>query len=148
MRSSSLPSLVGTATGLLVVAVTAVACGSSAPNHARADAGSSTPKVYFAQYGADTHAYRPSRLNPSVDGSLYVSGMRWRVWNDREAVGAGVAHVNDCDPDCADGHYATHPVTVRLAGPRELCGSRFFTSISVEGPGYHTFAHRPGVGCG
>ena len=73
--------------------------------------------------------------------------MQWTAWDDREAVGDGVAHVNDCKPDCADGRYTTYQVSVRLARPRELCGSRFFTSIRVRGSGYHTSAHWSGVGC-
>ena len=147
MRSSSSRHLLGTPAGLLLAAATAVACQSSVPHQARAHDPAPSQPTYFAQYGVSTHAYKPRRLNPSVDGSLYVRGMQWTVWGDREAVGAGIAHVNDCKPDCADGHYTKYRVTVRLAQPRELCGSRFFTSIRVRGSGYHTYAARTGVGC-
>ena len=148
MRSPTARHLLGTPAGALLAAATAVACQGSTPQHAQDVARTTGPTTYFAQYGASTHAYKPRRLNPSVDGSLYVTGMRWTVWDDRNAVGHGTAHVNDCVPDCADGHYATYRVTVRLSRPRELCGSRFFTGLLVSGPGYRTSAHRPGVGCG
>src|SRR3954453_802216 len=135
MSRSTSRHLPGTAVGLLL-AVTAVACQSSAPHPARAvDRAPSLATTYFPQYGASTHAYKPHRLNPSVDGSLYIRGMRWTAWDDRDAVGEGIAHVNACNPDCADGHYATYGVTVRLSQPRELCGRRFFTTIRVSGPG-------------
>ena len=154
MRSASSRRLLGTAAVLLLLAAGGPACQRStsdhaaqAPGHARAVDTSTSRPTYFAQFGLDTHAYKPRRLNPSVDGSLYVARMRWTTWNDRRAVGTGVAHVNDCNPDCADGHYTTHRVTVHLARPRERCGSRFFTTISVRGQGYRTFAHRPGVAC-
>ena len=147
MRSSTFRRLIGTPAGLLLAAATAVACQSSAPDHAHVIDRSRSQTTYVAQYGVSTHAYKPRRLNPSVDGSLYVQGMHWKVWDDRRAVGDGIAHVNDCNPDCADGHYTRHRVTVRLAQPRELCGSRFFTSILVEGSGYRTDAHGLGVGC-
>ncbi len=148
MRSSTSRRLLGAPAALLLAAATAVGCQSSSPDHAATmvrDMSQTT--TYFAQYGVSGHAYMPRRLNPSVDGSLYVTGMHWTRWDDRRAVGRGLAHVNDCKPDCADGHYATYRVTVHLAKPRELCGSRFFTTIRVQGSGYHTFAHRPGVGC-
>jgi len=149
MRSSSLRPLVGTPVGLLLAAATAVGCHSSVSDqaHDTAPAPAPSPTAYFGQYGVSTHAYKPRRLNPSVDGSLYMRGMRWSVWDGRHAVGDGIAHVNDCTPDCADGHYTTYRVTVRLAGPRELCGSHFFTIIRVSGSGYHTYAHWAGVGC-
>ena len=147
MRTLTLRHLLGAPACLLLAAATAVACQSSGPDHAHVSDRATSQTAYFAQFGVSTHAYKPRRLNPSVDGSLFVRGMQWTVWDDRQAAGDGIAHVNDCKPDCADGHYATYRVTVRLAQPRELCGSRFFTAIRVRGPGYHTYARRPGVAC-
>lgn len=147
MRSSTSRRRLSAPIGLILVAAMAVACQSSDPQHARAIDRVTHQTTYFAQYGVSTHAYKPRRLNPSVDGSLYVRGVRWTVWDDRRAVGDGVAHVNDCKPDCADGHYTEYRVAVRLAQPRRLCGSRFFTAIHLKGPGYHTSARTPGVGC-
>ena len=147
MCSSTSRHLLGTPVALLLAAATAVACQSSAPRPGHAQDSAPSQPTYVAQYGVSTHAYKPHRLNPSVDGSLFIGGMRWTAWDDRDAVGDGVAHVNDCKPDCADGRYTTYRVSVRLARPRELCGSRFFTSIRVRGSGYHTSAHWSGVGC-
>ena len=147
MRSPTSRHLLATPAGLLVAAATAVACQGSGPHHAHADDRATDQTTYVAQYGVRSHAYKPRRLTPSVDGSLFVAGMRWSVWDDREAVGEGVAHVNDCNPDCADGHYTQYRVTVRLAQPRRLCGSRFFTTLRVGGSGYHTYARRSGIAC-
>ena len=147
VRSSPSRHLLGTPAAVLLVAATAVACQGSGSQQARVVDRPSSQTTYFAQFGVSTHAYKPRRLNPSVDGSLFIGDMRWTAWDDRNAVGSGVAHVNDCKPDCADGHYSSYHVTVRLAQPRELCGSRFFTAIHVTGSGYHTNARRSGVGC-
>ena len=147
MRISTFRQLLGAPACLLLAAATAVACQGSVPDHAHVIDRATSQPAYFAQYGVSTHAYKPRRLNPSVDGSLYVRGMRWTVWDDRHAAGDGIAHVNDCHPDCADGHYARYRVTVRLAQPRRLCGSRFFTTLRVRGSGYHTYARRSGVAC-
>ena len=147
MRSSTSRHRLGTPVALLLAAATAVGCQSSAPHQARAHDPTPSQPTYFAQYGVSTHAYKPHRLNPSVDGSLFIVGMQWTAWNAREAVGSGVAHVNDCKPNCADGSYTTHQVSVRLARPRELCGSRFFTAFRVRGSGYHTYARWSGVAC-
>jgi hypothetical protein len=146
------------AAAVLLLAVTASAtagCQSTTSDHAHAVAPAPAPTqtatpgrtTYFAQYGVSGHASRPRRLNPSVDGSLFMRGMHWTVWDARRAVGHGVAHVNDCRPSCADGHYTTHHVTVRLSQPRELCGSRYFTTMRVTGADYRTYGHWSGVGC-
>jgi hypothetical protein len=147
MRSSTSRHRLGTPAALLLAAATAVGCQSSAPHQAHAHDPAPSRPTYFAQYGVSTHAYKPHRLNPSVDGSLFIGGMQWTAWDDRHAVGAGVAHVNDCKPDCADGSYTTYRVDVRLARPRELCDSRFFTAFRVRGSGYRTSAHWSGVAC-
>ena len=147
MRSSTSRHRLGTPAALLLAAATAVGCQSSAPHQAHAHDPAPSRPTYFAQYGVSTHAYKPHRLNPSVDGSLFIGGMQWTAWDDRHAVGAGVAHVNDCKPDCADGSYTSYRVDVRLARPRELCDSRFFTAFRVRGSGYRTSAHWSGVAC-
>ena len=142
-------------TMLLAAVMTALVmlagCGTDHPGAgARTSAvvsSAAAPRTYFGQYGVSTHAYKPRRLNPSVDGALYVRPVQWRVWTDRRAVGAGIAHVNDCVPDCADGHFSAHPVTVYLSHPRELCGSRFFMGFRLSGPTYRTRASWTGLGC-
>jgi hypothetical protein len=147
MLSSISRRLLGAPAALLVVVLAAAACGSAVPDHGRSPVRAVGQTTYFAQYGVSTHAYKPRRLNPSVDGSLFVQHMRWTTWDARKAVGTGVAHVNDCRPSCAEGHYSSYRVTVRLTRPRHLCGSRFFTTIRVSGSGYRTYGHRSGVGC-
>ena len=147
MRSTTSHHLLGTPVALLLAAVTAVGCQSSSPHPARAHDPTPSQPTYFAQYGVSTHAYKPRRLNPSVDGSLVLRGLTWTACNAREATGTGVAHFNDCKPNCAAGTYTTHRVSVRLAHPRKLCGSRFFTSFRVRGSGYHTYARWSGVVC-
>jgi hypothetical protein len=147
MRTSTVRHLLATPACLLLAAAAAVGCQGPASHEVHAIDRATSRPTYVAQYGVSTHASEPRRLNPSVDGSLFVARMRWTVWDDRYAAGVGIAHVNDCRPDCADGHYARYRVTVRLAHPRTFCGSRFFTTLRVQGPGYHTYAHRSGVAC-
>jgi hypothetical protein len=50
-----------------------------------------------------------------ADANFYVQGIRWSRWSATRAVGAGTAHVNDCTPNCAAGHFHTFRVTVRLS---------------------------------
>lgn len=145
----SLPTILSAAA---LTALTLLAgCGGGQNGATASSAGSGSPsaaaRTYFGQYGTSTHSYKPRRLNPSVDGSLYVRGMRWRVWNTRMAVGQGEAYVNDCVPDCADGTYSRHAVTVYLSRPRELCGSRYFTALRMAGPDYRSRARWSGIGC-
>ena len=146
MHSSTSHHLLGTPVALLLAAATSLGCQSADSPHVRAMDHSSRP-TYVAQYGVSSHASAPRQLNPSVDGSLSVTGMHWRVWNAHRAVGTGTAHVNDCKPDCADGHFSSHPVTVRLGHPRIMCGSRFFTTLRITGSGYHSFSRWSHIGC-
>jgi len=157
MHSSRVRHLLGIVAGLLLAAGVS-ACQStdtatspaSSPASASASGtapGSARTATYFAQGGLSDRAYKPRRLNPSADGSLYVTHVHWTQWNNRAAVGTGIAHVNDCTPDCADGHFATHPVAVRLTQPHKYCGSRYFTTFRLTGPAYRTHAHWFGVMC-
>ena len=39
------------------------------------------------------------------DGAFYARRLEWDTWHRWRAVGHGVFHQNDCDPNCADGTF-------------------------------------------
>src|SRR5438093_758100 len=54
----------------------------------------------------DERLYRPGHVQLACgDGNFGLDGMSWRDWNGPIAHGSGLAYSNDCQPDCADGHF-------------------------------------------
>ncbi len=51
------------------------------------------------------------------DGNFFLTGLTWSGWTAQSATGAGLAHLNDCTPFCAAGHFHTYRITVRLSRP-------------------------------
>jgi hypothetical protein len=65
-------------------------------------------------------AHKPQIRPASVviacaDANFYADHIRWRSWSANGAVGTGIAHRNDCTPNCAAGHFHASKVTVRLS---------------------------------
>jgi hypothetical protein len=63
-----------------------------------------------------------------ADANFYFTGLRWTRWGSRDAVAVGVAHLNDCTPYCAAGHFHAYRGELRLSRPAEcLKGRREFS---------------------
>ena len=58
-----------------------------------------------------------------ADDGFYLTGLKWAAWTQTAAHGTGTAHVNDCNPYCAAGHFHTYPVAVRLFKPATCKGA-------------------------
>jgi hypothetical protein len=113
----------------ILLTVSAVAVGgcsataSSAAGHARA---------VFPQKGqAADSAVRPKVLRVAADGSVDIRGLTWTAWGTTTASGTGTARVNDCTPNCANGHMSNEPVKVTLTKPHRVCGRRVFGEVSM-----------------
>lgn len=52
-----------------------------------------------------------------ADGNAALSGMHWRDWGAARTTAPGRLTLNDCTPNCAQGHFHTYPVNV-AAGRR------------------------------
>lgn len=50
-----------------------------------------------------------------ADTNFYFSGLKWKRWDERGAVATGVAHANDCTPNCASGTFHTYKAELRLS---------------------------------
>jgi hypothetical protein len=59
---------------------------------------------------------RPKEITTSGDGSGYVTNLVWSGWGSPHATATGVMKLNNCEPNCAQGKYASYPATVTLAG--------------------------------
>ncbi|HEY1596204.1 MAG TPA: hypothetical protein VGF74_12465 [Thermoleophilaceae bacterium] len=49
------------------------------------------------------------------DGSLFMTGMHWSSWGRKAANGVGTAHLNDCNPFCAAGHFHKYKARIKLS---------------------------------
>jgi len=67
-----------------------------------------------------------------ADGNFWLSGLKWSDWGTAEAKASGTAHVNDCTPNCAAGHFHTARVTVTLSALRTCDGRRQYAKLEVE----------------
>jgi hypothetical protein len=66
--------------------------------------------------------YRPSRIELGCPGSkFYVDHLRWSNWTGKGATGHGTAHVNDCTPTCAAGHFHSYPGVIVRLGSFRFC---------------------------
>lgn len=71
--------------------------------------------------------YRPRTIAFDATGSQVLQNATWQVWNAREAIAAGTAAINSCEPGCAGGRYYKDPVIVALSEPQECDGSWFWS---------------------
>lgn len=68
-----------------------------------------------------------------ADGNDYLNGLRWVSWSGGAGFARGTEHVNNCVPDCAQGHFHAYPVlvTVWRARPRAgHPGQRYFSRLT------------------
>ena len=91
--------------------------------------------VYFAPggYGLDPQV-RPPVTQLSGDDSLLVRGMHWLSWGASTAAGTGVSYIDNCLPNCAQGHEYRNTVRVSLTAPVLHCGRWFFSRAVLLWP--------------
>jgi hypothetical protein len=58
-----------------------------------------------------------------ADGGFLVERLKWTGWGNTFAAAVGTASVNDCNPNCAGGHYHHYPMVV-IANGRQTCLNR------------------------
>jgi len=70
-----------------------------------------------------------------ADGTFYATGLRWTHWGSRRARASGTAHVNDCKPSCAQGHFKRYAIRL-TASHRHGCadGNRAYTRVRYSFP--------------
>ena len=76
----------------------------------------------------------PSLVVACADANFTIDHITWSAWRARAATGRGTAHVNDCTPNCAAGHFHAFPITVRLSRVVQcIKGRREFARIAWSG---------------
>jgi len=57
------------------------------------------------------------------DGNFYVEHLKWTGWGESFAAATGTGKANDCQPNCAAGHFHTYPMLLIVTGSQS-CGGR------------------------
>jgi len=104
----------------VVLAATAAAATSAA----------SPPKLAGCVPGSPS-TVRPNKIIVACgDANFYFTNLVWSSWNGKQAVAKGITHLNDCNPNCAAGHFHTYPTTITLSRPRSCSdGVRAYTRL-------------------
>jgi hypothetical protein len=81
--------------------------------------------------------HEPSSVYLSGDGSLYAVHMTWTGWGTATATGHGTAEANDCKPNCAEGTFSAHPVTITLTKPEPWHHDMVYARAAYSIPALH-----------
>ena len=57
---------------------------------------------------------KPSTIGFSADGGNIPDNLVWSGWGTGAANAQGTIGLNNCNPDCAQGHILTVPVTISV----------------------------------
>jgi hypothetical protein len=55
-----------------------------------------------------------------ADGGFSIQKIQWTGWGESFAAGMGTGSLNDCTPNCAEGHFHNYPMLLVVAG-RQRC---------------------------
>ncbi|MDQ2681728.1 MAG: hypothetical protein M3Y21_12035 [Candidatus Eremiobacteraeota bacterium] len=102
---------------ILPVLIVAMLVGASVPAYAAPAA--AAPSVLPDCAGKPVA--KPSNvILTCADAGVSVGKLRWTGWGSTFTAGLGVASVNDCEPNCAAGHFHNFNI-VLLASGTEHC---------------------------
>lgn len=90
-----------------------------------------TPAVYFEGV-AGGPLQKPTSLELTVDGTLYVAGVQWASWGGATATGSGNAEYHGCTPNCAEATPHSALVAIRLSGIRTCSGLQYYSGVTLQ----------------
>jgi hypothetical protein len=77
----------------------------------------------------------PAQLLTSGDGSGYVRAVTWSDWGDPTASGAGTLEIDNCRPNCAQGHFTGYPATITVSGLTPYgSGKQAYADMTITAP--------------
>jgi len=79
-----------------------------------------TPELYV-ETGADPGTLYPEPHFPDtivVDNHDYISGLQWSAMGAPTSLARGTLNIDDCQPNCASGHFTQHPIQLTASQPR------------------------------
>jgi hypothetical protein len=100
------------------IVIAALLIAAIAGNAAAAPAG----KVYYEKPFGQI-AYKPKRIDFN---GLVLKKIKWHHWNSKVARGKGRGRVNDCNPNCAQGHIHAGPARLKMFKRHTENGRRMY----------------------
>ena len=100
--------------------------------------------VYYEDIGAPwTATAKPATIYFGAGGSFIITDVDWRYqsyqgtplqwWGHTSAEGFGTLAINNCVPNCAEGHYAKYPITlVELTRVHYHDGQPYFSLMTLD----------------
>ncbi len=116
------------------MAASAIAYLSSPLASARGSAHASSDPIYFYDNVALLQGLRvrPSQITFNVDGNNTVTDLSWEGWGSPIARGQGTNHVDNCIPNCAQGHVSPVQVHITLSRPGSFHGHDVYRCFAVK----------------
>ena len=88
-------------------------------------------RVYVASNGCTGHAYQPTTIIIACGtGQFYVSNLKYRSYGGATAIATGRLHLDDCNPNCAQGAFRSYRGRVRLSQVAACRGRLYYDEIS------------------
>ena len=87
---------------------------------------------------------RPKTFYIFCDSSGYLANLTWSTWNSTMATATGVEYVDNCEPNCAQGHFSHQAVNVILWRSKVVKGhsnERGYTQITFLYPNAKVGSH-------
>ncbi|HTT50890.1 MAG TPA: hypothetical protein VMH35_05800 [Streptosporangiaceae bacterium] len=116
----------------LILAVTAA--GTAAALATSRSPGASTARRPVAYNGLDGWAHGRARLAVIYVGgtTAFLRTPHWSRWSGSSAATTGTLWVDNCQPNCASGHFRTYPAQVTLSRVAYHKGAAFFSRMRLR----------------
>jgi hypothetical protein len=67
-----------------------------------------------------------------ADANYELASLRWRGWGRATATATGKARANDCNPNCAAGHFHSYRVTVTATALKACGKARYYARLTIS----------------
>jgi hypothetical protein len=90
-------------------------------------------RVFVASKGCTGRVYRPgSIVIACADAGLVARSVRYSSYGGSTARAQATFAENDCQPNCAAGHFHTYSGTLTLTAIRRCSGVRYYTKVAYR----------------
>jgi hypothetical protein len=90
---------------------------------------------------------KPSKIINSEDGSGYIKDLAWRGWGTTTATGTGTLELDNCKPNCAQGHDTPYAATVTLTKLAPYGnGEQAYSAMAITVPAAPSVSHTYSAG--
>jgi hypothetical protein len=121
----------------VLAAMALVACGDDDTDESTTSTatsgGAGSDVVFPSNCTSGATAEPASVVVTCADSGITVSELEWRSWGEETASGTGLAHVNDCDPDCVAGEITTYEdAQLTLSRVKDCDSARQYTRLELS----------------